>query len=165
MLVTRKKFLCMQKNGNYIISVVTLWRQMAAFLKFSLLVFISWGEAQTKTVKVAIFRKVSVKPSLSHYLTQQEKIAVRGKASVSWQCRSWHLLILSTFCPCFSSVGKPPGKKSLLTQWKTAHINFVSRGIIMATLNTQLAQVAVSMRTHLAAVLRETRMIENGVNE
>lgn len=35
----------------------------------------------------------------------------------------------------------------------------------MATLNTQLAQVAVSMRTHLAAVLRETRVIENGVNE
>lgn len=35
----------------------------------------------------------------------------------------------------------------------------------METLNTQLAQVAVSMRTHLAAVLRETRMIENGVNE
>ena len=35
----------------------------------------------------------------------------------------------------------------------------------MATLNTQLAQVAVSMRTHLATALRETRMIENGVNE
>ena len=35
----------------------------------------------------------------------------------------------------------------------------------METLNTQLAQVAVSMRSHFAAVLRETRMIENGVNE
>ena len=35
----------------------------------------------------------------------------------------------------------------------------------METLNTQLAQVAVSMRSHLAAVLRETRMIENEVNE
>ena len=35
----------------------------------------------------------------------------------------------------------------------------------METLNIQLAQVAVSMRSHLAAVLRETRMIENGVNE
>ena len=74
MLVTRKKFLCMQKNGNYIISVVTLWRQMAAFLKFSLLVFISWGEAQTKTDKVAIFRKVSVKPSLSHISLNKKKL-------------------------------------------------------------------------------------------
>ena len=157
-----QEILCTQKNGNYNISVVTLWRQIAAFLKFSLLVFISWGEAQTKTDKVAIFRKVSVKPLLSHIsLNKKKKNALRGRASVSWQCWSWYmaLFVLSY------SVGKPPGKKGLLSQWKTAHISFVSREIIMETLNTQLAQVAVSMRSHLAAVLRETRMIENGVNE
>ena len=68
-----QEILCTQKNGNYIISVVTLWRQMAAFLKFSLLVFISWGEAQTKTDKVAIFRKVSVKPLLSHISLNKKK--------------------------------------------------------------------------------------------
>ena len=106
-----QEILCTQKNGNYNTSVVTLWRQMAAFLKFSLLVFISW-RLKPKSNQIRLpFSGKFLSNLFCHISHSTKKKCIKGRASVSWQCWSWHLLSFKHFLSFPTQWANPLEKK------------------------------------------------------
>ena len=76
----KREILQAQGEGTTIFCLYINTREakLRYFLKFPLFVFISRGQAQTKTDKVAVFRKVSVKSPPSHISLHRKNIAVTG---------------------------------------------------------------------------------------